>query len=66
MLKIWDLLTVIKDVKPLFMVFRGKDFVNLYTFEELATTNDVNQWLVHKIRTQYGDGRTTYIIDCEV
>ena len=62
---LWDLLTVIKDVKPVFMIFKNNSFVNLFTFEELATDNVTNQLNVRKIHTQYGDGRTTYIIDCE-
>ena len=62
---LWDLLPLIKDVKPLFMVFLNGEFSNIYSFEELATANDVNQHPVRKIHTQYGDGRTTYIIDCE-
>lgn len=62
---LWDLLPLIKDVKPSFMIFINGEFNNLYTLEEIATNNDVNQHPVRKIHTTYGDGKTTYIIDCE-
>lgn len=62
---IWDLLTVIKDSNPRFMIFKNRTFINEFSFEDLATNNAVNQLYVKKIHTQYADGRTIYVIDCE-
>lgn len=62
---IWDLLIIIKDIKPTFCVFKNGTFINAFTYEGLATNNAVNQLFVKNIHTQYGDGHTIYVIDCE-
>lgn len=64
-MQIWDLLTVIKDSNPRFMIFKNRIFINEFSFEDLATNNAVNQLFIKKIHTQYADGRTIYVIDCE-
>lgn len=64
-MKLWDLLPIIKDTQPMFVIFKGDTLIDVLTFEQLATNNILNQLYVRKMRTQYGDGRTTYLFDCE-
>lgn len=62
---IWELLTVIKDIKPCFMLISNGGSIKSYSFEELATDNRANSKEVRKIHTMFGNGKTTYLIDCE-
>lgn len=64
-MKLWDLLPIIKDYKPTFVIFKGDTLIDVLSFEELATNDNINQLSVRKMKTQYGDGKTTFLFDCE-
>lgn len=64
-MKLWDLLPIIKDYQPTFVIFKGDTLIDVLSFEELATNDNINQLSVRKMKTQYGDGKTTFLFDCE-
>ena len=66
---VWDVLTMIKDhIKPVFVLVVDNEIDNVYTFEELATDNIRNQYIVKKwcVRFDTRKCQSTYILDCEV
>lgn len=63
--KIWDVIAIIKDINPLFKVSINGVYDNIYSYEEIATNNILNQYEITKLKTQLTDNKTMYIIDCE-
>lgn len=62
-LTLFDLLTIIKDNSPLFLISKPDEPRKLMTFREVATDNDLLSCDVAKMRTTSIEGNTTYCLN---